>query len=205
MVMSTVPERRLTPAEYLARERKAEFKSEFYKGEMFAMAGANARHNRICVNLIAGINAQARAAGCQVFGSDMRVRVGDSGLYTYPDLSIPCGKVEFEDDYGDVLLNPCVIFEVLSKSTERRDRGWKFDKYCWLPSLVDYVLVSQDKRLIEHFIRQPGENWSLERLQDSAALLKLATVDCRLSLSEIYRDVEIGPEEVVAPPSERAP
>jgi Uma2 family endonuclease len=98
-----------------------------------------------------------------------------------------------------------VIFEVLSKSTERRDRGWKFDKYCRLVSLVDYVLVSQDKQLIEHFIRQPGENWSLERLQDSTASLKLAAVDCRLSLLEIYRGVEIGPEEVVAPLPERAP
>jgi Uma2 family endonuclease len=125
-------------------------------------------------------------------------------LYTYPDLSIAYGKIQFEDRHDDVLLNPCVIFEVLSKSTERRDRGWKFDKYCKLPSRVDYVLVSQDKRLVEHFIRQPDENWVLERLEDWDAVLKLAAVDCQMALSEIYRDVEIGPEEIVPPPADRA-
>src|SRR5215211_5306824 len=99
--MSTAPSKLLTSAEYLACERAADLKSEFYRGEMFAMAGANARHNRICVNLVAGLLEQARARGCQVFNSDMRVRVGNTGLYTYPDVSIACGKIEFEDDQED--------------------------------------------------------------------------------------------------------
>jgi Uma2 family endonuclease len=197
--MSTAPSKLLTSAEYLACERAADLKSEFYRGEMFAMAGANARHNRICVNLVAGLLEQARARGCQVFNSDMRVRVGNTGLYTYPDVSIACGKIEFEDDQEDVLLNPCVIFEVLSKSTERRDRGWKFDKYCELPSMVDYILISHDKALVEHFVRRPDDNWFLERHVKQDSLLKLEAVACNILLSGIYRDIELGPEEVVPP------
>jgi len=199
--MSTASNPFLTPTEYLARERAGEIKSEFYRGEMFAMAGANARHNLICGNLLAGFQPQARSFGCKVFGSDMRVKVADTGLYTYPDLSIACGDVHYEDEQQDVLLNPCVIFEVLSKSTERRDRGWKFDRYCELQSLVDYVLVAQDKSLVEHFIQRPNGNWFLERLKGFDAILKLEAVNCYLSLGQIYLDVEIGPEEIVPPPN----
>src|SRR5262249_14000481 len=140
--MSSVPTKLLTPAEYLARERAAAFKSEFYKGEMFAMAGANRRHNLICSAFVAAAVPLLRPHGCNVFGSDMRVRVADTNFYTYPDVSIACGKIEYEDDELDVLLNPCVIVEVLSKSTERRDRGWKFQKYWNIPTLVDYILIS---------------------------------------------------------------
>src|SRR5947199_9772162 len=121
--MSSVPTKLLTPAEYLARERAAEFKSEFYKGEMFAMSGANRRHVRICVNLTRRLDERLEGSACEAFTSDMRVKVTATGLYTYPDASIACGGAQFEDAEVDVLLNPKVIFEVLSKSTERRDRG----------------------------------------------------------------------------------
>jgi Uma2 family endonuclease len=204
--MSTVPSKLLTEEEYLARERAAEFKSEFYRGEMFAMSGANARHNLICINLIAASNAVARARGCRVFGSDMRVKVADTGLYTYPDVSIACGKLEFKDEHQDVLLNPCSIFEVLSKTTERRDRGWKFDRYCELPSLVSYVIVSQDKPLVEHFIRQSDGEWRLERPKGLDAELYLPVLDCKLALRVIYADIEFDPEgEEVPPPIEPSP
>jgi Uma2 family endonuclease len=193
--MSPVPKRLLTPQEYLARERAAEFRSEFYRGEMFAMAGANDRHNLIAMSFGASLLPASRARGCKVFGSDMKVRVAETGLYTYPDLSIACGEIQFQDEHRDVLLNPCVIVEVLSKSTERRDRGWKFDRYCELPSLVDYVLVSQDKRLVEHYIRQPHDEWKLQRLKEPDSVLRLTAVGCEVALRAIYADVEFGPEE----------
>lgn len=193
--MSTVPSKLLTEEEYLVCERAAEFKSEFYRGEMFAMSGANARHNLICVNLIAALNAAARSKGCRVFGSDMRVKVADTGLYTYPDVSIACGKLEFKDELEDVLLNPRAIFEVLSKTTERRDRGWKFDRYCELPSLTSYVLVSQDKPLVEHFIRQTDGEWRLERPKGLEAVMYFPVLEQKLPLRDIYSDIEFGAEE----------
>jgi Uma2 family endonuclease len=198
--MSSVPTKLLTAEEYLARERAAEFKSEFYRGEMFAMAGANKRHNLICTSLAASLLAPARAKGCNVFGSDMRVKVADTSLYTYPDVSIACGKLEFNDDHEDVLLNPCAIFEVLSKTTERRDRGWKFDRYCELPSLISYVLVSQDKPLVEHFIRQADGEWRLERPKGLNAEIHLPMLDSKLSLRDIYADIEFDPQEEDVPP-----
>ena len=129
----------------------------------------------------------------------MRVKVTATGLYTYPDASIACGGAQFEDAEVDVLLNPKVIFEVLSKSTERRDRGWKFDPYCKLPSLAEYVLISQEQPLVEHFIRQPDGNWILERINDLDASLKLTAAEISLTLVEIYRGVDFGPEEDFPP------
>jgi Uma2 family endonuclease len=193
--MSTAPSRPLTPAEYLARERAAEFKSEFYRGEMFAMAGANRRHVRICMNLTSGLHERSPGSKCEAFNSDIRVKVSETGLYTYPDASISCGDIQFEDGTQDVLLNPKVIFEVLSKSTERRDRGWKFDQYTRLPSMIEYVLVSQEQLLVERFVRQPDGNWMLERLNDLNSSLNLESVGIKLGLHEIYSDVEFGPEE----------
>jgi len=162
---------------------------------MFAMSGANRRHVRICVNLTSCLHQELQNSTCEVFNSDMRVKVTSSGLYTYPDASIACGQIQFEDTEVDVLLNPKVIFEVLSKSTERRDRGWEFDQYCKLPSLLEYVLVSQEQALVEHFTRQPDDTWVLERVKDLDATLKLVSAGISLSLGEIYRGVEFGPEE----------
>jgi Uma2 family endonuclease len=192
--MSTVPTQRLTPAEYLARERAAEFKSEFYKGEMFAMAGANNRHVRICVNLIVRLEGLLRDSGCQVFNSDMRVKVSRSIFYTYPDVTIACGP-QFEDETQDVLLNPCVIIEVLSKSTERRDRGWKFHNYWNIPSLVDYVLVSQDRPLVEQFVHREDGNWLLRHFEGLDETLGFAAVDCSILLRDIYREIAFGPDD----------
>src|SRR2546421_9191640 len=116
--MSSVPKRLLTPAEYLARERVAEFKSEFFRGEMFAMAGANERHNLIAGNLFGYLRTALRPSGCRAYMAEMKVRVPKSGLYTYPDVALACGQIEFEDERRDVLLNPCALFEVISKTTE---------------------------------------------------------------------------------------
>ena len=193
--MSSAPSGLLSPAEYLARERAVDFKSEYYRGEMFAMAGANRRHVRICLNLTSRIDEQLRGSSCEVFNSDMRVKVSQTGLYTYPDVSIACGDIQFEDAEEDTLLNPCVIFEVLSRSTEQRDRGWKFDQYIKLPSMVEYVLVSQEQPLVERFLRQEGGNWLLQRLNDLDGVLRLASTKVELPLREIYRDIAFGPED----------
>src|SRR5258707_11211141 len=139
--MSAAPQKRYTPQEYLALERAAPFKSEYYRGEIFAMAGATRQHCRIGANLVARVDEQLRSTPCEAFGSDLRVRVLPTGLYTYPDVTVACGELEFEDRAGDTLLNPKAIFEVLSESTEAYDRGKKFDHYRHIPSLTEYVLV----------------------------------------------------------------
>jgi Uma2 family endonuclease len=198
--MSTVPKTLLSPQEYLVRERAAEFRSEFYKGEMFAMAGATERHNLIAGNLYAALKTVLRSLGCRAFILDMKVRIPRTGLYTYPDVAVACGDIQYEDEQRDVLLNPGAIVEVLSKSTERRDRGWKFDQYCELPSLVDYVLVSQTNSLVEHFIRQPDGTWHLERLKDLESSLQLVSAKCAVPLREIYLDVQFGLDDDDVPP-----
>jgi Uma2 family endonuclease len=187
--MSTVPKRLLTAAEYLARERAADFKSEFFGGEMFAMAGANRRHSLICTNLVSMLRPRLRVCGCEMHGSDMRIKVSKTGLYTYPDASIACGDIHFEDENEDVLLNPAVIFEVLSKSTERRDRGWKFKQYRKIPSLAEYILVAQDRPYIERFARPSGGKFELDEIEGFDAVLRLATGNVELPLCDIYLDV----------------
>ena len=144
--MSTAPKTYLTQADYLHRERAAEGKSEFYRGEMFAMAGASREHNLIVGNLVTSLNLQLRDRDCQVYPSDMRVKVSPTGLYTYPDVSVACENPEFEDAQGDTLLNPRVLVEVLSDSTEAYDRGPKFEQYRQLASLRDYLLINPNSR-----------------------------------------------------------
>ena len=192
--MSTVPKKRYTPAEYLARERAAEFRSEFFNGEMFAMAGASRQHCRIGVNLLTRIDEQLRDTPCEVFGSDMRVKVSPTGLHTYPDATIAYGELKFEDQVVDTLLNPQVIFEVLSESTEAYDRGKKFDHYRQVDSLREYVLVSQTEPLIERYVRQSDGSWRLSVFKGLEAVLELEGVACRLRLADVYDRVTFEPE-----------
>ena len=188
--MSSVPTKRYTPQEYLALERKAETKSEYYRGEIFAMSGASRIHNLISGNLFALIWNQLRGRACVVFNSDMRVKVDWSGLYTYPDVSALCGEPEFDDEHVDTLLNPSVLVEVLSPSTEDYDRGGKFELYRQIPSLRDYLVVAQDRVFVEHHTRSDDGSW---RLVDHRALedeLVLCSIGCSLKLRDIYDKVE---------------
>jgi Uma2 family endonuclease len=162
--MSTVPKSLLTEAEYLARERKAEFRSEFYRGEMFAMAGASRAHILIAGSISANANLALRDRPCEVYQVDMRVKVRASGLYTYPDVVIVCGEPRFEDAAFDTLNNPTVLFEVLSESTEAYDRGAKATHYRKIPSLKEYVLVSQDEARCDRFVRQSDGSWILREI-----------------------------------------
>ena len=164
--MSANPKKLLTPQEYLARERLAEFRSEYYRGEVFAMAGASWEHTLIKDNLAAESRGQLKQGPCHVLTSDMRVKISGTGLYTYPDIAIVCDKPQFEDGEFDTLLNPRALVEVLSDSTEKYDRGAKFAHYRQIPSLQEYVLVSQDRVLMERDPRCADGSWVLTVFAD---------------------------------------
>jgi Uma2 family endonuclease len=188
--MSAVPQIYLTPAEYLAFERQSDVKHEYFRGELFAMAGASRQHVRISVNVTALLAGQLKGRRCELFNSDMRVKVSPTGLYTYPDASVVCGRPRFEDRELDVLLNPTVIVEILSKSTEAYDRGEKFAQYRTLDTLTDYLLVSQDRPLIEGFTRQPDGVWLFTESAGLGAVMPIELTQCRLPLAEVYDRVE---------------
>lgn len=189
--MSALPKKKLTEAEYLVIERAAEFRSEFYAGEMFAMAGTSHQHNEVKDNLIVELGSQLKGGSCRTYSSDMRVKVSRTGLYTYPDIVIVCGPPKFEDHTElDTLLNPQVVIEILSKSTAGYDRGKKFLHYQRLASVMEYVLVSQDRMRVERLVRQPDETWVLTTFEDPTGEFSLATVPVRVPMAEIYRGVE---------------
>jgi Uma2 family endonuclease len=188
--MSAVPKRKLTPAEYLAIEKQAEFRSEFFNGEMFAMAGASRPHNRINENLSGEVHAQLKGGPCQSFSRDLRVLVDRTGLYTYPDLVIVCGEVETDPNDDDTITNPRVIVEVLSPSTEGYDRGAKFRNYQQVPSLTEYVLVAQDEAVCERFVRQTDGTWEYTSFVGLDAVLALAAVPVRVTMADLYAGVE---------------
>jgi len=180
----------LTPEEYLARERQSETKSEYFNGEVFAMAGASVAHNQIVINLVLSLGGKLKDGPCRIFSSDMRVKVRQTRSYAYPDIVVICGPLRFEDRKQDTLLNPTVIFEVLSSSTERYDRGGKFAHYRTLESLTDYVLISQIEAKVEHFARQPAEKWLLSVYSGLDAIATLPSIGCELPLVEVYDKVE---------------
>jgi Uma2 family endonuclease len=180
---------RLTPQEYLARERAAERKSEYLAGEVFEMSGASREHNLLVTNLVRELSLQLRGRECEVYPSDMRVKVAPSGLYTYPDVVVVCGEPNFEDEETDTLLNPTLIVEVLSKSTEGYDRGEKFEHYRRLDSLREYVLVAQDKCHVERYVRQPDQQWLFSEIVAPEGSLELVSLGCRLAMHELYEKV----------------
>ena len=188
--MGAVPKIYLTPAEYLAFERQSEIKHEYFRGELFAMAGASRQHVRIAVNVTILLGNQLKRRGCDVFNSDMRVKVSPTGLYTYPDLVVVCGRPRFEDRELDTLLNPTVVVEILSKSTEAYDRGEKFAQYRTLETLTDYLLISQDRALVERFTRQESGLWLFSDSIGLDAVMPIESIQCQLPLAEVYDRVE---------------
>ena len=196
--MSASPKPYLTPAEYLAIERAADHKSEYFNGEMFAMAGASYAHTRIVNNLIGELYVAFRGGPCYALPQDMRVKVSPTGLYTYPDVIVLCDPPELDDDKGDTLLNPKVLIEILSDSTENYDRGKKFHHYQRIESLREYVLVSQDEPLIERFVRQDDSSWTLTIVRGPDAEFALATVPARAPLAAVYHGVAFPPEPPLA-------
>jgi len=192
--MSSEPVRRLSPEDFLAFERQAETKHEYVGGEVFAMSGASARHNVVVANLVAELVAQFRGGPCRVFPSDLRVAVAAAGPFFYPDVSAVCTEPLFLDDKFDTLLNPEVVIEVLSRSTEAFVRGLKFSDYRGIPSLREVLFFAQDAVRAEHFVRREGE-WVLFDHAGPEAVVEIAALGCRLELARIYDKVEGLPVE----------
>jgi len=187
--MSTASTHKLLPQEYLAMERRADYRSEFYRGEMFAMAGASWEHTRIKDNFARKTGNQLENGPCCVLTSDLRVKVDATGLYTYPDVIIVCDQPLFEDDVFDTLLNPSAIAEVLSDSTEKYDRGQKFAHYRQLPTVREYVLIAQDRPLVERYVRQPDGTWVMTAYDDLTQTFSFGTMPVAITLADIYRGV----------------
>lgn len=179
----------LSPEEYLEIERRAERKSEYFQGQMFAMAGATLQHVRIAANITVVLGQQLKRRPCGVFASDLRLRVTPSGLYTYPDVMVICDEPQYADDRRDTVLNPVVIVEVLSESTRDYDRGQKFQHYRTLPSLQEYLTVAQSDAHVEHWLRQ-GNEWLLREFGDLGQTIRLDSIGCALPMVEIYDKVE---------------
>jgi Uma2 family endonuclease len=179
----------MSPQDYLLRERLADFRSEFYRGEMFAMAGGSWEHTLVKDNIAREAGSQMKAGPCHVLTSDLRVKITASGLYTYPDIVIVCDEPKFEDKVLDTLLNPRAIVEVLSDSTEKYDRGTKFAQYRKLPSVQEFVLVAQDRPLVESYARQADDTWILTVVSDLGRTFAFAAIPVQIPLVDIYRGV----------------
>jgi len=184
---------RLSEAEYLRLDRLAEFRSEFFDGEVFAMAGGTRAHSLIATNLARELSAALKETDCVTYNADLRVKTQATGLFTYPDVSVVCGDQRFLDAEQDTLLNPSLIIEVLSDATEACDRGKKFEHYRQIPSFREYLLVSQKEPRIEQFIRQDDGTWNLKESAGLQAHLKLEPVNVTLRLTEVFAKVQFPP------------
>ena len=190
--------------EYLAMERASEERHEYLDGYIFAMAGESGAHADICINLAGELRAQLRGTPCRVRSKDTKVQSGPTpmhrritkGFFSYPDLVVICGEPQYHDEHQDVVLNPAVIIEVLSESTESSDRGEKFHRYqLWNPTLSDYILVSQTWPTIEHFTRQNDGSWSYNIYQELEQRVSIKSIHCKLQLAEVYDRVVFAPDE----------
>jgi len=180
-----------TSAEYLELEETAGFKSEYYDGRIYAMSGATRAHNLITLNAVSEIRSRLKGRPCEAYVGDMRVLVSDVGLYTYPDVVVVCGEPQFTNAQQTTLLNPTLLIETLSPTTESYDRGNKFAMYRQLASLQTYVLISQDTPRIERYDRQ-GEQWLLTEAVGLESTLLLPVIDCTLSLREVYDRIDFS-------------
>ena len=191
---------RVSPAEYYRLERAAEHKSEYFEGEIFAMAGGTVRHSLLKTNTTACLHGalKKRGGGCNTYDSDLRVRIPDTGLRTYPDATVICGEPEIdpEDSDGETVINPTLIIEVLSDSTERYDRGTKFKHYQTIESLCQYVLVSQDQARVETYLRQSDGTWVYAEMHGLDAIVPISALGVSLPMAELYAGV-VFPEKTV--------
>lgn len=187
--MSAMEKDHWSPEDYLAFERSSDQKHEYLAGSIYAMAGVSRNHNLIASQVNGIFYMQLRQRPCEHYQGDMRLKVTATGLYTYPDVLVVCDTPIFDDKHKDTLLNPTVLVEVLSPSTENYDRGKKFQHYRALPSLQDYLLIAQDSTHVEHYTRQPDEHWLLADFTDLQATIHLTSINCTLLLADIYEKV----------------
>lgn len=185
--MSALPKKRWTVSEYLAFERASDEKHEFIDGNVYLMTGASREHNLIVFNLVTILGNQLRDRACEAYANDMRVKVKQD--YAYPDLAVVCDPPEFEDSEVDILLNPTLLIEVLSASTEQYDRGKKFEAYRTLSSLQEYVLIAQDRPHIERFVRGDRGMWIFSEVNGLDVSLELASIGCTLLLADVFQKV----------------
>lgn len=184
--MSTQRDYFLSPEEYLALERRAEYKSEYIDGVMVAMSGAKFQHIQIVGNMTISLGSQLKKRRCSVLPNEMKARLPDSSKFYYPDIIVVCGEPQFHDDRTDTLLNPTLIIEVLSDSTEAFDRGRKFQDYQRIESLREYVLVAQNKFVIEQFVRQLPDAWRYSAVTGLESSITLPSIECTLALADVY-------------------
>lgn len=197
--MTPQPKRHVSEQEYLDFEQASLRKHEYLDGEIYLMTGGTAAHNLLAVNVQSALHAQLRQRSCRVYNSDQRIKVMATGLHTYPDVTVVCGQAQFLDRPRLTLINPTVIVKVLSPSTERYDRGMKFQHYRTIPTLQDYILVAQDNQRIEHYIRQPTGEWLLREAVGLAAQITIQSIDCILMLEDVYEKVEFETDETGLP------
>jgi Uma2 family endonuclease len=186
---------RYTVEEYLAFERAGADKHEYVDGKIYALAGSSEAHNLIISNVITLLNTQLRRRPCKVYPSDMRLRIPQTRRYVYPDISVVCGTALFDDQENDILLNPVVLFEVLSESTEMKDRGWKFHQYQKIENLQEYILIAQNCMQVEHFVNQGAGYWLFTTYTASDSNLALKAIDCTLALADVYDKVNLSTQE----------
>ena len=192
-------ERLYTSDEYLERERKSNYKSEFLAGQIYAMSGGSPKHAKIGANIIREIGVQLKGKTCDVYTSNLKVRTTYNGLYAYPDVTVVCGSLIFHDEEEDVIVNPTLIVEVLSRTTEAYDRGQKWAQYQSIASLQTYVMIAQNEPRIEQYVRQSDDTWLLSTAAGIDKSIYLASIDCTLALSEVYDGVDFNPAPSVYP------
>ena len=187
--MASLPKTFITPEEYLEIDRKAQVKSEYFAGRIIAFAGASKEHNLIVTNVIAGLHRQLIDRNCNVYPSDMRVKVSKTGDYAYPDVVVTCGDERFDDGSKDILINPIVLVEVLSGSTSAYDRGEKFESYRRIESLQEYLLITQQPYRADLYRRQNDLQWLLIEIYGPDGVVQLNSINCQLTLKEIYAKI----------------
>ena len=195
--MSAFEKAYITPEQYLEIEFLADHKSEYFAGQMYAMAGALPAHVLLVTNLVVELGGQLRRRPCGVYSTDLKVRVSETGLFTYPDVIVVCGELELLEKRKDVLLNPTVLIEVLSDSTELYDRTGKFEHYRRLKSLQSYLLVSQKAMRVELYERQANEQWLLSVSEGESGALEITSIGCTLTNADIYSKVVLELENVL--------
>jgi Uma2 family endonuclease len=197
--MTAQPKHYITEEEYLAYERSSTTRHEYYAGVIYAMAGGTEPHNLIAGNAYASLHNQLRRKPCRVYQSDMRVKIARTSLQTYPDVVVICGQPQFADSVRDTVINPIALIEVLSPSTERYDRGMKFQHYRMIDSLRDYILIAQDQHHIEHYVRQGDDTWVLREATGTEAQIYIQSIECMLRLEDVYEKVELETEGMGIP------
>jgi Uma2 family endonuclease len=181
----------ITPEEYLAIERAAEYKNEYVNGEIFAMTGASRKHNLIAGNIFGELREQLKGKPCEVYPGEMRVKAPAARSYVYPDVVVACGDPQFEDGYLDTLLNPTLVVEVLSKSTESYNRLAKSAYYRTIESLVEYLLIAQEEFRVEQYVKQADGRWLLSDVRSLENAIELEGIGCSLALRDIYERIVI--------------